>query len=64
MRQNVPGFDRSYSKIDFVVNRRNVERKAASRYLKELESIGILRSQKVGRETLYINIGLIEILKK
>jgi len=52
-----------YSKIDFIVNRLHVERKAASRYLKELESIGMLQSQKVGRETLYINIGLIEILK-
>jgi predicted transcriptional regulator len=51
-------------KIDFVVNRLHVERKAASRYLKELEAIGILQSQKVGRETLYINMGLIEILKE
>jgi predicted transcriptional regulator len=41
-----------------------VERKAASRYLKELEDIGIVESQKVGRETLYINKELIEILKK
>jgi len=57
-------FEMPYSKIDFVVNRLHVERKAASRYLKELESIGILKSQKVGRETLYINVGLIEILKK
>lgn len=57
-------FEMPYSKIDFVVNRLHVERKAASRYLKELESIGILKSQKVGRETLYINVELIEILKK
>ena len=40
-----------------------VERKAASRYLKELERIGILKSQKIGRETLYINTELVEILK-
>ena len=32
--------------------------------LKELESIGVLESQKVGRETLYVNKELIEILKK
>lgn len=51
------------SKIDFIDNRLHVERKAASRYLKELETIGILQSQKVGRETLYINLGLIEILE-
>ncbi len=57
-------FEQPYSKIDFVVNRLGVERKAASRYLRELEEIGVLESQKVGRETLYINKELIEILKQ
>ena len=56
-------FEQPYSKIEFVVNYLHVERKAASRYLKELEKIGILKAQKVGRETLYINVKLIEILK-
>lgn len=57
-------FEQPYSKIEFVVNHLQVERKAASRYLKELEKMGILESQKVGRETLYINKELIEILKQ
>lgn len=57
-------FEQPYSKIDYVVNKMKVERKAASRYLKELEVIGIVESQKVGRETLYINKELIEILKQ
>jgi len=57
-------FEQPYSKIEFVVNRLKVERKAASRYLKELENIEVLKSYKVGRETLYINSELIEILKK
>ncbi len=57
-------FEQPYSKIEFVVNKLNVERKAASRYLRELERIGIVESQKVGRETLYINKDLIEILKQ
>ncbi len=57
-------FEQPYSKIDFVVRKLNVERKAASRYLRELEKIGIVESQKVGRETLYINKELIEVLKK
>jgi len=57
-------FEQPYSKIEFVVSKLGVERKAASRYLKELESIGVLESQKVGRETLYINKELIEILKQ
>ncbi|MEX0982322.1 MAG: hypothetical protein WD577_14525 [Bacteroidales bacterium] len=53
-----------YSKIDFVVARLSVERKAASRYLKELEENGVFESQKVGREILYINKELIGILKQ
>jgi Fic family protein len=56
-------FEQPYSKIEFVVKRLNVERKAASRYLKELEVIGILESRIVGRETLYLNKRLIEVLK-
>lgn len=57
-------FEQPYSKIEFVINKLGVERKAASRYLKELESIGVLESQKVGREILYVNRQLIEILKQ
>lgn len=56
-------FEQPYSKIEFVVTKLGVERKAASRYLKELEDIGIIESKKIGRETLYINRELIEILK-
>ena len=57
-------FEQPYSKIECVVNQMKVERKAASRYLKELERIGVLESQKVGREILYINQFFIDILKK
>jgi len=57
-------FEHPYSKIEFVVEKLNVERKAAARYLKKLESIGILTSQKIGRESVYVNTKLIEILKK
>lgn len=57
-------FEHPYSKIEFVVNRLGVERKAASRYLKQLEEIEVLQSQKIGRETIYINTELIEILKR
>lgn len=56
-------FEQPYSKIEYVVNRLKVERKAGSRYLKKLEKLGILKSQKIGRETIYINEKLIEILK-
>jgi Fic family protein len=57
-------FEQPYSKIDFVVNSLRVERKAASRYLRELEDLGIIKSQKIGRDIIYINSDLIEILKK
>jgi Fic family protein len=57
-------FEQPYSKIEFVVNKLGVERKAASRYLKELEDIGVVESQKIGRETIYINRELIGILKQ
>lgn len=56
-------FEQPYSKIEFVTEKLGVERKASSRYLKKLEEIGILESQKVGRETIYVNLKLIEILK-
>lgn len=57
-------FEQPYYEIEYVVNKLNVERKAAARYLKELENIGIVESQTVGREILYINKELIEILKQ
>lgn len=57
-------FEQPYSKTEFVVNKLNVERKAASRYLKKLEAIGIVEPKKIGREVLYINKRLIDILKQ
>ena len=56
-------FEQPYCKVEFIVNGLGVERKAASRYLKELEAIGLLASLKVGRENLYINRDLMSILK-
>ncbi|AXG68822.1 adenosine monophosphate-protein transferase SoFic [Kordia sp. SMS9] len=57
-------FEQPYSKIEYVVKKLNVERKAASRYLNKLEKIGIVTSKKIGREKIYINIRLFEILKR
>ena len=39
-----------------MVEKLNVERKAASRYLKKMEAIGILISQKIGWENTYLFI--------
>ena len=57
-------YEQPYSKIEFVVERLGVERKAASRYLRQLNEIGILEPKKIGRENIYVNTKLIEILKK
>lgn len=57
-------FEQPYSKIEHLVIKLKIERKAASRYLRSLEEIGVLSSHKIGRETVYINIGLIEVLKE
>ncbi len=57
-------FEQPYSKIDYVVEKIGVERKAASRYLKELEKIGVLKSIQIGRQVVYVNEELIEILKR
>jgi Fic family protein len=57
-------FVHPYSKIEFLVNTLGVERKAASRYLQSLEELGLLESQKIGRERIYINIRLMAILSR
>ena len=57
-------FIHPYSKIEFLVNNLGIERKAASRYLNGLEEIGILKSQQKGKEVIYINIKLYNLLKK
>jgi Fic family protein len=57
-------FVHPYSKIEFMVNALGVERKAASRYLRALEEIGLLEGRKVGREKIYVNVGLMSILTR
>ena len=56
-------FEQPYCKIDFVVERLNVSRITASKYLKELKQTGILESKQVWKETLYINTKLFDLLK-
>jgi Fic family protein len=57
-------FENPYSKIDFLVNKLNINRKTASKYLKELEEQDFLSHLQIGKEILYINNNLMEILKK
>jgi len=51
-----------YTKGQFLVDAGIAQRKTAAEYLKELEKIGILKAMKIGKETLYLNTGLYELL--
>ena len=57
-------FENPYCRIEFIVKALGLERKAASRYLHRLEDIGILTCSKVGKDNLFINAGLMDLLKK
>ena len=57
-------FEQPYCKVKYLVDRDIAKRQTAAEYLNELEKIGLLKSQKVGVEKLYLNIKLMEVLKK
>ena len=57
-------FMHPYTKIDFLIHNLNLHRDTASKYLRELENIGILKSIKIGRSKYFINIELFDMLKK
>lgn len=56
-------FTHVYTRIDHLVERGIASRNVAGRYLKELESIGVLKSKKAGRGVLYINTQLFDLFK-
>lgn len=57
-------FEHPYCKTEILTSRLKISRITASKYLKQLESIGILKSRQVWKETLFINTKLFELLKK
>ncbi|MBN2424727.1 MAG: Fic family protein [Calditrichaceae bacterium] len=57
-------FDQPYCKAEFLVKSNIAKRQTAASYLKELERIGILKLHKTGKENLYLNVELFEILAK
>lgn len=57
-------FRQPYTKGQFVVDAGIAKRKTASTYLHELERIGVLKSQKMGTETLYLNTRLYDLLSR
>jgi Fic family protein len=56
-------FVHPYTKIEFLTDKMNLHRDTASKYLKELEKIGVLESVKIGRNKFYINVRLYDLLK-
>ncbi|TVQ04434.1 MAG: Fic family protein [Balneolaceae bacterium] len=57
-------FEQPYCKVKHLVDRGIAKRQTAAEYLRELEQAGILRSKQAGRENLFLNIGLYELLLK
>ena len=57
-------FHHPYTKIDFLVDGLGLTRQTASKYLKELETIGLLESIQIKNSKYYINIELFARLKK
>jgi Fic family protein len=55
-------FEKPYCRIADVVSRMDVRRQAASRYLKNLCDIGMLREIKVGQEKLFLHPHMIALL--
>jgi Fic family protein len=55
-------FLQPYTKNRFLVEQGIAQRKTAAEYLKALEKIGVLESRKIGKEVLYLNIKLYELL--
>lgn len=57
-------FEQPYCRISNVVEAEIAGRQAASRYLKALVSIGMLREQAFGREKLFVNVKLLDLLTR
>ena len=53
-----------YSKIEYVVERLAVDRRTASKYLRSIEKLGLLRSEQKWKETLFINTRLFDLLRQ
>ncbi len=57
-------FHQPYTKVQFLVDAGLAKRQTAASYLKELERIGVLEPQRVGRENLYLNKALYDLLAR
>ncbi|MEN6609230.1 MAG: Fic family protein, partial [Methanoregulaceae archaeon] len=57
-------FIQPYCKISFLVDAGIAKRQTAAEYLQNLEEIGVLESQMVGREKIFIHPALLKILSE
>ena len=57
-------FEHPYTKIDFLISRLGVTRQTASKYLKVLCDIKILKETNIGKYKYFINIELYSLLRK
>lgn len=57
-------FEYPYSKIEYLVDRLQIDRRTASKYLRSLEQLGVLRAEKKWKETLFINVDLFNLLRQ
>lgn len=53
-----------YTRINYIENRCSVTRQTATTYLNQLVGVGLLEYEKVGRESIYKNTRLIDLLRK
>ena len=53
-----------YTKISYVEKACSVTRITATSYLNKLEEVGLLESEKIGREKIYKNTRLIKLLSE
>jgi Fic family protein len=57
-------FAQPYCRVSSLTKDKIVARKAASTYLKKIEALSLLSGKKVGKEMVYVNDSLLEILRK
>ena len=57
-------FRQPYTKGQFLVDAGIAQRKTAAEYLKALEKTGIMKSMKIGKEVLYLNVELYNLLSR
>lgn len=53
-----------YTKNEFLRNEFNISRSTANKYLKLLEEQGFVISEKVGKEVIYKNVALFNLMEK